>query len=132
VTTLHTCSWQTYRPELGQPVRTSLGKPRWLLPEAASWPVCWEATPRGHYFGAPAEVFEDCYVDQLERYGTRRIAKRLAAIARETGAETLLLCCFEPLPSQCHRGTFSRWWLLRTGERISEVITETSNPRRPA
>lgn len=118
---LHTCSWRAYRPGLGQPVRTSLGKPRWLLPEAAAFPVCWEITPRGHFFNAPAEAFEDAFIDQLERYGTRRIARRLAAISRETGAETLLLACFEPLPSQCHRGLMARWWFESTGEVITEM-----------
>jgi len=124
---LHTCSWRAYRPGLGQPVRTSLGKPRWLLPEAATWPVLWEATPRGHYFGAPAEVFEDCYLEQLETYGARRIARRLAAITRQTGAQTLLLACFEADPEQCHRSALAAWWLLAKGERITEIRQENES-----
>ena len=131
---LHTCSYRAWRPELGQPVRTSLGKPKWLLPGAASWPLLWEATPRGHYFGAPAEAFEDAYLDQLTRYGILRIAKRLAVITRQTGAETLLLCCFEADREQCHRSLFSAFWLEATGERIEEIQDETTvivrNPRR--
>jgi hypothetical protein len=121
---LYTCSWRAWRPELGQPVRTSLGKPKWLLPEAASWPLAWEITPRGEYFHASSEAFTAAYLAQLERYGARRIARRLADIAREAGAETLLLCCFEADPEQCHRGTFSAWWLLATGEPITEVQPE--------
>jgi hypothetical protein len=126
MTTIHTCSWAAWHRDLGQPVRTSLGKPKWLLPEAASWPLLWEATPRGWYFGAAPEAFEDAYLEQLDRYGARRIARRMAAITRETGAETILLCCFEPLPSSCHRGLFSAWWLHATGERIADIseITE--------
>jgi hypothetical protein len=118
---LHTCSWRAWRPELGQPVRTSLGKPKWLLPQAASWPLLWEVTPRGHYFNAPGPAFEDAYLDQLERYGARRIARRLAAISRETGEQTLLLCCFEANPEQCHRSLLSAWWKLATGEVITEM-----------
>jgi hypothetical protein len=124
MTTIHTCAWSAWRRELGTPVRTSLGKPKWLLPEAASWPLLWEVTPRGHYFGAPAEVFEDEYLSQLERYGTKRIARRLAEITWATGAERLILCCFEPLPANCHRGLFSAFWLLRTGEPITEIGQE--------
>jgi hypothetical protein len=109
---------------MGQPVRTSLGKPRWLLPEAASWPAVTEIMPRGWYLHAHPEAFEDAYLDQLERAGPARIARRLAAITRQTGAGTLLLACFEPLPSSCHRGLFSAWWFESTGERIAEIGQE--------
>jgi hypothetical protein len=108
---------------MGQPVRTSLGLPKWIT-GAADWPRLWEATPRGWYFGAHPEAFEDAYLDQLERYGPKRIAARLAAITRETGAQTLLLCCFEPLPTDCHRGLFAQWWLHSVGEVIAEITSE--------
>jgi len=124
VTTIYTCSYRAWRPELGQPVRTSLGKPKWLLPEAASWPLLWEATPRGWYLRAHPEAYEDAYLDQLERYGPKRIARRMADITRQTGAATLVLCCFEADPERCHRALFAAWWLLATGERITEVQPE--------
>jgi hypothetical protein len=123
VTTLHTASYQALTSGLGQPVRTSLGTPKWLLPEAGGWPRLWEATPRGDYFHASREAFDAAYLAQFDRYGARRIARRLAAIARETGAETLLLMCFEADPEQCHRSLFAEWWLHATGERITEITS---------
>jgi hypothetical protein len=126
MTDLLTASYSAFRPGAGQVVRTSLGTPKWLLPEAATWPALTEAMPRGAYFSAPGPAFEDAFVDQLEFYGPRRIARRLAEITRQTGAQTLLICCFEPLPANCHRGLFSAWWLLRTGEAIAEFDPATS------
>ena len=124
--TLYTCSYSAWRPEHGLPVRTSLGKPKWL-PEAASWPLLWEITPRGHYFKAPTEVYDAEYLAQLERYGARRIARRLGEIARSgfaEPAERLVLLCFEsPETAEwaCHRRTFAAWWLRQTGERVEEL-----------
>jgi hypothetical protein len=129
VTILHTCSYRAWRPELGQPVRTSLGKPKWLLPEAASWPVLWEATPRSDYFDASAAEFDRRYIGQLERYGARRIARRLGEIAHQTGAGVLLLCCFRgraravpPLPVQRLLATGHRRTHHRTGGSTTMII----------
>jgi Protein of unknown function, DUF488 len=121
MTTLYTVSYRAWTPGLGQLVVTSLGLPKWLLPEARTWPRCWPLTPRSSYFDAPDDEFERAYVAQLERHGPRRIAQELAAIARETGAETLLLACFEPRREECHRSLAASWWMARTGERIPEI-----------
>ena len=76
---------------------------------------------------APTEVYDAEYLAQLERYGARRIARRLGEIARSgfaEPAERLVLLCFEsPETAEwaCHRRTFAAWWLRQTGERVEEL-----------
>ena len=120
---LLTSSYASWRPGSGSPVSISLSTPRWL-PEAARWPRLWEATPRWSYFHAEPEQFDLSYVDQLDRYGSRLIAERLAEIAKTAfmaPSDRLVLCCWEPLAKNCHRGLWARWWLETTGERIPEL-----------
>jgi Protein of unknown function, DUF488 len=119
MTTLHTASYRAWTPGLGAPVRTSLGTPR--IDGAADWPRCRPITPRWSYLRASAEVYIAAYLAQLDRYGARRIAQELAAITRETGAERLVLMCFEADPERCHRSLLSAWWLEATGESITEI-----------
>jgi Protein of unknown function, DUF488 len=118
VTSLATSSYHAYRPEMGQPVRISLGVPRFKL----SWELppnpLWELTPRGRYFHAEPAEFAREYRAQLDRYGTARLHEIFTALA--TG-DRLLLLCFERSGADCHRRLFSQWWLEHTGEIIPEV-----------
>jgi hypothetical protein len=103
---------------MGQPVRISLGVPKfkvsWQLP-----PEClWELTPRGRYFHAEPAEFAREYLAQLDRYGTARLHSIFTRLA--TG-DRLLLLCFERNSADCHRRLFSQWWLEQTGEAIPEI-----------
>lgn len=118
MTELFTASYSRWRPELGQPVRASLGVPRWI-PDAKTWPRCWAITPRYSYWRSPD--WEDQYVAQLRRYGAAHIARELETIAREHQAERILIMCFEVSPADCHRGAFAAFWLAETGELITEI-----------
>jgi len=128
-TTLFTSSYREWRPEHGAPVVISLQTPRWL-PEAKSWPKLWPATPRWSYFHASAEEYDRQFTAQLERCGVQAIARRLAEIASSgfaEPAERLVLLCWEPsevAETQCHRRSFAAWWLLSTGEKITEITKE--------
>jgi hypothetical protein len=122
-------AYRAWRPDIpGQPVRASLGTPRWI-PDAKSWPRCWEITPRPAYLDASAETFEREYVAQLDRYGARRIAERFAEITHQTGAELLIVCCFEGPREQCHRATWAAWWLQTTGEDVPEYDLSPTGER---
>ena len=125
VTDLATCCYRRWTATLGQPVRTSLTTPKWI-DGAEDWPRCWEITPRWTYFHAGAGEFEDSYLSQLGDYGTKRIARRLGQIARETGADRLVLLCWEWAGpdggrDRCHRGLWAQWWLESTGEVVPEL-----------
>lgn len=122
MTELLTACYRRWVPSAGQPVVLSLTTPR-DLPEAKTWPVLHVGTPRWSYFRAPYHEFDAAYVAQLERFGPAKIARALHAIARETEAKRLILCCWEDANPEitCHRRLFARWWLLATGEEIPEL-----------
>lgn len=122
MTRLATCSYREYRPEMGVPVRISLGRPRWWttpIPDSASIP---ELTPRGSYLNAPEPDFLEAYDAQLSRYGTGHLQARFAAIAGVHG-EPLVLLCFENLATGdlCHRRQFAAWWYAETGQEVPEM-----------
>ena len=121
MTSLATCSYYEFRPSMGQPVRISLGIPRfkisWELPSRCLW----ELTPRGRYFHAEPAEFARQYLAQLDRYGTARLHEIFTALA--TG-NPLILLCFETnvrSGADCHRRLFAEWWLEQTGEAIPEI-----------
>jgi Protein of unknown function, DUF488 len=106
---------------MGQPVRISLGIPRWKL----SWelPQClWPLTPRGHYFHDPPEEFARKYLAQLEKVGAARLHEIFTSLT--TGEDPLVFLCFERdarSGDDCHRRQFADWWLVQTGEYVPEL-----------
>lgn len=118
---LATCSYQEFRPEMGQPVRISLGIPKfrlsWELPRACLW----ELAPRGHYFHDPPEEFTRKYVAQLDTYGPQKLHEIFTGLA--TGDRLTLLCFERNVRSgdDCHRRLFADWWLWNTGEYVPEL-----------
>jgi len=131
---LRTCSYAEYRPEMGVPLRISLGRPKWWttpIPESAFVP---EITPKGWYLRSPERAYLAAYDAQLARYGPELIQARFDTIAAEHG-EPLVLLCFENLASGawCHRSLFSAYWRQQTGQEIPELgeTYTVSNPNLP-
>lgn len=111
-----------YRPEHGQAVRISLGKPGWFPNSGADLPYVQSLAPAGWYFREPdEEVWERRYRHQLHRATPQRILADLHTIAEETGVQRVVLCCFEGNPMDCHRHMFARWWLEKTGEWLVDL-----------
>jgi len=129
MTRLFTCSYAAWKPAFGQPVVTSLTRPKWIA-DAKDWPACFLVSPRWRYRNAEPDVFRTEYLAQLDRYSPQRIAKELEAIARQQEADTLCLMCFEADPEKCHRGLFASWLLERTGELAAELIPELTEAGR--
>lgn len=124
---LHTASWRALFEQHASgvltavPVRISLGKPRyWPLAQHA--PYIKELAPAGLLRQPPLEPneFDRLYLERLDRFGVDQIAVRLNAVYADYG-KPLALACFEADPSDCHRGTFARWWHGRTGQEVSEL-----------
>jgi hypothetical protein len=76
--------------------------------------------PLGGLFRLEGDEFERAYRAHLDRVGVDRLQRGFAQIAA-THPEPLVLLCFERPDEPCHRFTFVRWWLERTGQRIEEV-----------
>ncbi len=120
MTTIYTASYQSYRPEMGHAVVTSLGLPRWR-PRAGTWPRCWYITPTPALLHATAGDFNRDYPVRLTRFGAAKIARALEHIAHEHQAQQLVLLCHDHDPTDCGRSLFADWWLAVTGEVITEI-----------
>jgi len=122
MTDLATCSYAEFRPDMGVPVRISLGRHRgWSTPAFVT-----EITPRGWYLRRPEPEYVKAYSEQLARYGVEVIQARFNALAAEHG-QPLVLCCFERLAtgSWCHRTRFAEHWRQQTGQTIPELGQES-------
>ncbi len=124
---LYTASYARMRERAGDasllPVRTSVGKPR-FWPEAAAFPLVKELAPWGLVRIADEEEFTRRYRARLESIGVEAIRTRFDEIHATAPGRALVLLCFEKLQAPgdwCHRRTWARWWLERTGEVIPEL-----------
>jgi len=122
MTGLATCSYSEYRPEMGTPVRISLGRPRWWSGTLAPSAFVPELAPRGWYLRSPEHEYVQAYGEQLAHYGVEVIQTRFDTLADEHG-RPLVLLCFENLAtgSWCHRTLFRRFWLAQTGQDLPEL-----------
>jgi hypothetical protein len=108
-----------------QPIRVSLGKPRWIAPEQAErYPAIQLLMPLG-LLGLDLDraEFEARYIERLDRYAGP-IEEALAATLERTSRPIAALCCFEDLrkPGQwCHRTMAARWIENRLGLQVPEL-----------
>jgi hypothetical protein len=120
---LGTCSYSAFRSTMGEPIRTSLGSPKFKLAYELRESM-WSLTPRPKYLRSPFEEYRAEYVTQLERHGVASLSEQFEKVQAKTGAETLVVLCFEQLvrPGEwCHRRLFAEWWLGKTGQPVPEL-----------
>jgi uncharacterized protein (DUF488 family) len=132
---LFTARYQSFRVGMGVPVRITLGRPRMSLKYDLQYEVK-ELAPSGSWFRASDEVFNEKFLEKLEKVGPMTLQKRFAQIAAEARVNRLVLLCFEDLAkpgnaNYCHRELFADWWLNRVGEAVRE-IGEVYQPRPKA
>ena len=117
---LATCSWRSYRPEMGVPVRITLGRPpRWFSHEHEE--VRLLAPPPAVFRLEDDKEFEAAYEQHLNAVGAERLAGRFRDLSEKHGGRRLVLLCFESRVEDCHRGQFARWWARQTGEVVEEL-----------
>lgn len=123
---LFTLNYARFKPEMGTPVRTSNGAPRYRLGYDLDHSVKevfppWALVKGNH----PREVFRDRYRAHLATQGVDKMASRFRAIAVATGEPRLVLLCFEAIDKSpdnwCHRTMFAEWWQDMTGEQVREL-----------
>lgn len=128
-----TCSYSEYRPEMGMPVRASIGAPRWFTHPHACWPNVY---PQRHWLQLPYDQYLPRYLDMLDAHGPQKLRDDLEAMAttfkqnyggdRPTRA---VLLCYEKLskvlpdnePNWCHRSMASSWLSFHLGVAIPEL-----------
>lgn len=127
---LYTCNYSAFHPDMGVPVQTSNGKPKWPLRYSLI-----HAAPK--IFPAFKDIqiadqdeFNRRYVARLEWITVDRIEAELNSIAQQAGDDRLVLLCFEDLSKGkwCHRTTFAQWWMQSTGEIVEELGRMPAEP----
>ena len=133
---LATCSYSQFKPEMGLPVRASLGGPRWWKKPIPREQTVFEIAPGRQYFKEPDdEVFHAKFRAQLDRIGVEHLIDRFNDVGFSAGCaigDTLVAMCFEKLMTwddlRCHRSMFRIWWLEQTGEQIPELGLPPDTP----
>lgn len=114
---LATCSYSMWRPEMGVPVQTSIGSPKfWTGPtlhdgrSMAPWGLLGIENP---------EEFSRKYRHRLHRRSTFILAtlEDIAACYPET---TGVLLCFERRREDCHRSVLAEWLTEWSGFEVPE------------
>jgi hypothetical protein len=113
-----TCSWARYRPEMGEPIRITVGKPKnFPYPYVDYLPLA----PFGLLKVRTDAEFAIKYRAKLGRVGAEAYYNGLVRVWEEVNREPLVLLCYERYPEQCHRGVFSEWFREQTGIEIAEA-----------
>jgi hypothetical protein len=126
---LATVNYQRFRPEMGVPVQSSNGHPRWPLPYKIEEKAPLTYPPR-NIMALSREEFRVHYRAHLERAGVEGHSRVFQAIADRHGGQRLVLLCFEDLTKVdpktnlakwCHRTLFAEWWHDQTGIKPREM-----------
>ncbi|MEU7323384.1 hypothetical protein ABZ682_22955 [Streptomyces griseoviridis] len=125
---LATCTYQEFMPDMGTPVRTTVGRPRFDLP----YPLTAHAklvTPTKELLGINArDAYEFSYRRLLNARGFGPVRDELLRIAGAYDLDSpLVLLCFDrydkltPPDDWCHRLFLAKWWAEQTGQEVPEL-----------
>lgn len=119
---LATCTYQEFTPDMGMPVRTTVGYPRFKL----AYTIAGHAhliTPAKWMLTLGYDAFAEAYRNRLDDAGVDAIRTQLEQIPAGAG-QRLVLLCFDRLDRPgvwCHRTLFATWWQEHTGEQVPEL-----------
>ncbi len=103
------------------------GKPKFHLDYILSGNIMDIAPPGWLFNEYNRKIFEEKYRQNIERIGISKISMQLAMYERYE--KDVVLCCYEDVrkPNEwCHRLVFADWWLEKTGEKIIELVDNSS------
>lgn len=121
-----TCSYSRWSPEVGVPLVTSIGQPKW-----EPWPTAHQIDdlkPFGIFRRMDDKPLEERIAAYHSRLDGRRgqIEKRFADLAERYPGQPLVVCCWCNLLAEdvgrrgCHRRWFAEWMLDRFGLAVPE------------
>jgi hypothetical protein len=124
---LKTCCYSHYRPDMGVPLQTSLGTPKWVSYGLVKFmPIA----PSGYMLNKSHSEYQALYLDRLDRY-SQEVELGFRNVADLYPGQDLVILCFENLSrpnAWCHRTMFAKWWEGRTGEQVVEVGPHPPHP----
>jgi hypothetical protein len=119
---LFTCRYQRFQPDMGLPVRATVGYPRFVRYELAGHARL--ISPTWPMLTLDYDTYLSRYRLLLGEAGVDAIRGELEAIADDCADPRLVLLCFEDLSQPdtwCHRRMFAEWWTQQTGEPVPEL-----------
>lgn len=133
-----TCSYGEFRPEMGYPVRTSRGAPKWFTYPYMSWE---NVFPSYAMLNMALDQYRPRYLQMLDQRGTETLMGDLQFMSQEyakvNGGEVkpLVLLCYEKLskgPDQwCHRSMLAGWLERNCGLAVAEFGAKLVPPPDP-
>lgn len=133
-----TCSYGEFRPEMGYPIRTSRGAPKWFVYPYMSWE---NVFPTYSMLQLPFEQYQPRYLGMLEKHGADKLLGDLQFMSEEYAkandgeVRPLVLLCYEKLSkgpdNWCHRTQLAGWLTRRCGLHIEELGAQLPPPPEP-
>ncbi|MDX3100488.1 hypothetical protein [Nonomuraea angiospora] len=121
---LATCTYQEFTADMGHPVRTTVGAPRFPLGYALVGHATL-LTPARAMLGLSYEAYKPRYLQLLDSAGIDAIRAELDEIADGlAGGRPLVLLCFDRLDKPgawCHRQMAAAWLQERAGIEVPEL-----------
>jgi hypothetical protein len=119
---LATASYRSFAPQMGVPVATSLGRPKWPLSYDLTDEV--RALMPWGLLGKDLsdDEFTARYRERLEKTGPETLSRVFHAISRKHDGARLVLLCF----GTCSRASFATGGSQRTGSRSALASTSPS------
>ncbi|AVO21768.1 hypothetical protein SEA_GODPHATHER_67 [Mycobacterium phage GodPhather] len=122
-----TCSYGEFKPEMGVPIRTSVGTPKWFKGNPISWENVY---PKYHWLHLPFDEYRRRYMALLADHGVEMLrgdidhmVRLYQAQHRET-PDRLVLLCFEKLSKPdawCHRTLLAEYLTAELGCGVVEL-----------
>lgn len=119
---LATCSYRAFTPEMGFPLRTSVGFARGFKHDHE---FVSELAPYGLLKINDRAEFAPKYAARVASKGPEMLAK-LVRIQQAHPGETLVICCFEDVHQDgvwCHRQVAAEWFRDQLGLELPELST---------
>ncbi|MFD3851668.1 hypothetical protein ACFWVB_38220 [Streptomyces microflavus] len=125
---LATCTYQEFTPDMGTPVRSTAGHPRFPLAYQLGGHAKLITPTRDLLKINARDAYEFGYRRLLNGNGLDNIRRELARIAAASPVDgPLVLLCFDrfdklsPPDDWCHRSMFARWYTEQTGDEVPEL-----------
>jgi hypothetical protein len=125
MTALATHRYATFRPSMGVPVQTSLGRPKFPIDYELREQVR-ELMPRGLLGKRLSDdEFIRLYRERLDGLDLNALRGQFDAISKRHDNARVVLLCFEDVHAGklCHRSLFASWYEEQTGVVVPEIDT---------
>lgn len=136
-----TCSFGEFRPEMGYPIRTSIGAPKWFSHPYMNWD---NVFPKRYFLSLEYDDYRPRYMEMLHKHGVEKLRGDLEFMSEEYAkvndgeVRPLVLLCYEKLSkgpaNWCHRTMIAEYLETDFGTNVVELgaqLTQVDPPEPP-